>query len=79
MIIMKNSLFLILVSLLLNGCGIKDFFTLGENKTKCEEENCDYKDAGVCMNPFNILDDKEAVKIQAYKDFDKKGMKKDGN
>ena len=31
------------------------------------------------MNPFNILDDKEAVKIQAYKDFDKKGMKKDGN
>ena len=30
---MKNSLFLILVSLLLNGCGIKDFFTLGENKT----------------------------------------------
>lgn len=69
---MKNSfIFLLLISMFFNGCMIKDFFTLGENKTKCEEENCDYKDAGVCLNPHEILDDKDHIKYQAYKDYEK--------
>lgn len=68
---MKNSLLLILITILLNGCVLKDFFTLGENETICEEENCDYKDAGVCMNPYDILEDKDYVRKQAYKDFEK--------
>lgn len=69
---MKSSfLIMILISLVFQGCGIKDFFTLGENKTKCEEENCDYKDAGVCLNPFEILEDKDFIKTQAYKDYEK--------
>jgi hypothetical protein len=68
---MKNSLWIILIAIFVYGCSIKDFFTLGESKTICEEENCDYKDAGVCMNPFDILEDKEYVKNNAYKDYEK--------
>ena len=68
---MKSSILIILVAIFINGCSVKDFFTLGESQTICEEENCDYKDAGVCMNPYDILEDKDYVRKQAYKDFEK--------
>lgn len=70
--LIKNALVAIFISIFLQGCFVADFFTLGESKTICEEEGCDYKDAGVCMNPYEILTNKEISKIESYKQYDKK-------
>jgi hypothetical protein len=55
--------------ILLSGCGSK-FFNIGENKGYCEENGCDYSDAGVCDNPYDILLNKEKAKELAYKRID---------
>lgn len=70
--ILRNLIMTIFVSVFFQGCFVADFFTLGESKTICEEEGCDYKDAGVCMNPYEILTNKEISKTESYKKYDKK-------
>ena len=66
--LIKNALIAIFISIFLQGCFVADFFS----KTICEEEGCDYKDAGVCMNPYEILTNKDISKTEAYKQYDKK-------
>jgi hypothetical protein len=47
------------------GC-VADYFTLGKAQTYCEENGCDYTDAGVCKNPFDIIKDKEKYNKESY-------------
>jgi len=56
----------ILTTLVFDGCGAR-FFNIGHNKGYCEEHGCDYSDAGVCGNPYDILLNKEKAKKLAYK------------
>jgi len=58
---------IILVGMVLitfNGCST--LFNLGENQTVCEENGCDYKDAGVCGNSFDIYNNWQKAKSEAY-------------
>lgn len=57
---------IIFVTLLFSGCGAR-FFNIGHNKGYCEEHGCDYSDAGVCGNPYDILQNKEKARKIAYK------------
>lgn len=66
---MKNSLILIAFIMIFSGCSAKEYFTLGENQSICEEEGCDYSDAGVCLNPIDILKNKPRVKYEAYRNI----------
>ncbi len=52
--------------LLLTGCST--MFNIGEDKTVCEENGCDYKDAGVCGNSYDIYKNWQKAKEMAYKD-----------
>lgn len=56
------------VLLLLTGCTQKvgEYFSLGSNETYCEENGCDYSDAGVCDTPFNIIQNKAEARKMAY-------------
>jgi PBP1b-binding outer membrane lipoprotein LpoB len=62
---MKISIFAIIVTLFLNGC-VAEYFTLGKNQSYCEEQGCDYADAGVCDSPFNIIQNKELSNKNSY-------------
>lgn len=66
----------VLLAIILNGCGVADYFTLGKNQSYCEEVGCDYRDAGVCDDPFNIIQNKAEANKVAYSDIKcKKGEK----
>lgn len=68
-----NKIFSILIALatcfFLTGC-LSKALSLGENKTYCEENGCDYTDAGVCKDPYFVLQNKHSVKKNAYKNID---------
>jgi hypothetical protein len=59
----------ILIIAFSSGCSVKEFFTLGHTQSKCEEEGCDYRDAGVCDSPYNIIQNKSKANKLAYKDI----------
>lgn len=56
----------IFVSATFSGC-LSSALSLGENKSYCEENGCDYTDAGVCKDPYFVLLNKQSVKSGAYK------------
>ena len=46
----KNTLFILIITGLLSGCS---FFNLGKPMGSCEENGCDYSDAGICGDLFD--------------------------
>jgi hypothetical protein len=56
----------ITTAIIFSGC-VADYFTLGKAQTYCEENGCDYSDAGVCSSPFDIIQKKEFYNKVAYK------------
>lgn len=76
-----NKTFIVLSIMLafsLQGC-LSKAISLGENKTYCEEHGCDYSDAGVCKDPFFVLNNKQGVKQAAYKNIEGFSTKGDLN
>lgn len=62
---------LALLSVLLIGLtGCSKYFTIGENKGYCEEMGCDYADAGICGDPYELYKERKNIKKQAYKNID---------
>ena len=59
-------LVLVGVIFLLSGCST--MFNIGKNQTVCEENGCDYKDAGVCGNSYDIYKNWKKAKEMAYED-----------
>lgn len=53
--------FLLTAIIFMNGCS---YFNIGEPKGSCEELGCDYADAGVCGDVFEIYETR-------YKDLDR--------
>jgi len=69
---MKTIFSIIFISVFfLTGCSVRDL-GIGYNKTYCEENGCDYSDAGICGDPFLIYKYKD--KIDLYK-YSYKGIK----
>lgn len=64
--IIKNLLLAVATLFLLQGCNAASYFTLGKNQTACEEEGCDYSDAGVCIDPYEIIANKSKANKDAY-------------
>lgn len=56
-----NIILIITAMFVLSGCS---YFNIGEPQGSCEELGCDYADAGVCGNVFEIYKTR-------YKDLDK--------
>ena len=54
----KTMLIIFIVSLSFNGC-VSRFFSVGEERSYCQEMGCDYRDLGVCANPIEILESKD--------------------
>ncbi|MFA6195372.1 MAG: hypothetical protein WC656_01855 [Sulfurimonas sp.] len=50
-------LLFLLVALSFNGC-ISQAFSVGSEKSYCQENGCDYTDVGLCANPLEILENK---------------------
>ena len=61
---MKLYILGILMSIAFSGCA--GYFNIGAEQGYCEEQGCDYSDAGVCGNPYDILKNKEKAKNLAY-------------
>lgn len=57
------------IAIFFTGC-VESMFSLGANKSYCEEHGCDYSDAGVCKDPYFVLLNKQNVKAGAYKGID---------
>ncbi len=57
------------ISFFLSGC-LASALSLGSNKSYCEENGCDYSDAGVCKEPYFVLNNKQSIKSGAYKGID---------
>lgn len=55
----------------ITGCTSKtaEYFTLGKGQTYCEENGCDYADAGVCDSPFNIIKNKKLANADSYRNI----------
>ena len=61
---MKKFIFITMTAFMLNGC--MSIFNVGHNKSVCEEEGCDFRDAGVCGNSYDIYKNwRKAIK-RAY-------------
>ena len=65
----KVLLLSVVISVFLQGCGVANFFTLGENQTASEEEGNDYSDAGISENPYDIVGKKIKANKQSYKKY----------
>jgi len=66
---MMNRIFLIFVVfllLMLNGCS---WIGVGKNDTYCGEHNCDYSDAGVCGNSYDVYKNWQETQKKAYQDY----------
>lgn len=69
---MVNKIFLttlLFVGLALSGC-TASFWSIGEEKGYCEEHGCNYSDAGVCGNAFELYKNKNKVRKLAYQGID---------
>lgn len=62
---LKTTIYIFIISIMFNGC-VADYFTLGKNKSYCEEHGCDYADAGVCEDPFEIIQNKKKYNKLSY-------------
>ena len=49
--------------------GCSKFFNIGENKGYCEENGCDYSDAGLCADPYEIYKYRGKIKNQPYQNI----------
>ena len=49
---------LLLIVLSFNGC-VSRFFSVGEERSYCDENGCNYKDSGVCASPLEVLENKD--------------------
>ena len=58
------NLFLLIAPFVFSGC--MSIFNVGYDKGICEEQGCDYKDAGVCGNSYDIYKDWRKAKKEAY-------------
>lgn len=56
---------MLLCSLLLHGC-VDKIFNVGKSEGYCEENGCDYSDAGVCADPYWIYHNKKEANKQSY-------------
>jgi len=56
-------------SLFINGCS---YVGIGNSQTYCQENGCDYADAGVCGDTYMIYKNNKKVNKVAYKDFIRK-------
>lgn len=52
---------IVLPTFFLTGC-ISQFFSVGVEKSRCDEIGCDYTDVGVCANPIEILQNKNDLR-----------------
>ena len=50
--------------------GCSSFFQIGANKGYCEEHGCDYSDAGFCIEPYTMYQNKDSYGDVAYKNID---------
>ena len=66
---------MVLIAMSFSGCSL---LNLGKNQSKCEESGCDLSDAGVCMEPYYVLEHKYKVKKYAYQGINCKDMKVSG-
>ena len=64
----KISLMLFLIPFLFTGC-IGKLINIGEEKGYCEEHGCDYSDAGVCGNVYELFKNKKKVAGVAYQNI----------
>lgn len=53
---------------LFTGC-IGKWINIGEEHGYCEENGCDYTDAGVCGDVYEIFKNKKKVSAVAYRDI----------
>ena len=49
--------------------GCSTYFQIGKNKGYCEENGCDFSDAGLCIGPYEMYLRKDSLTGQAYKDI----------
>ncbi|PCI30920.1 MAG: hypothetical protein COB67_00250 [SAR324 cluster bacterium] len=59
----------IIILLGITSTGCTKFFTIGENKGYCEENGCDYSDAGLCANPYDVFENRHTIKNEPYKNI----------
>ena len=52
---------------LFSGCS--KIVNVGYDKTVCEEQDCDYSDAGVCGNSYDIYRNWKKVKQSVYSNY----------
>lgn len=64
--LLKSSSIVILISMFINGCSL---IGVGHNDTYCAEHGCDYSDAGVCGNSWDIYKHFKQTKKRAYNGY----------
>lgn len=70
---MRSLVLAIAVLLTMSGC--TKYFTVGENRGYCEEHGCDYSDAGLCGDPYEIYRQRHALGDRPYAGIDcRKGV-----
>lgn len=48
---------LLLIAITFSGC-VSQAFSVGQEKSYCQENGCDYTDVGLCAGPIEILENK---------------------
>lgn len=66
---MKKLLILtLLIPFIFTGC-IGKLINIGEEKGYCEENGCDYSDAGICGDAYLLFKNKKKVASTAYQNI----------
>ncbi len=57
-----NTIIFSILLVSLSGC-VSRAFSVGEERSYCQEHGCDYTDVGVCANPIEILENKDDLSL----------------
>lgn len=59
-----TTMLLFLSLIIFSGCSaMGHFFSVGEEKSFCKENGCDYTNVGVCAGPIDILENKNDLSV----------------
>lgn len=64
---MQKFILIAMTTFMFSGC--MSVFNIGHDKSICEEQGCDYRDAGVCGNSYDIYKNWKESKKRAYIDY----------
>jgi len=64
-----NKSHIVIIAILTLGLSGCSWIGIGKNETYCAEHSCDYSDAGVCGNSYDVYKNWREVQKKSYENY----------